>query len=69
MSSQPHSERMSLPRLLIGLGFFLVFLAVGIGAAMKGAGDFPKYLAGAAVVVIFAGAIGGALQGRMRRRN
>ena len=69
MSSQPQSEKMSLPRLLVGLGFFLIFIAVGMGAAMKGAGDVPKYLAGAAVVIIFAGAIGGALQGRMRRGN
>jgi|WetSurMetagenome_2_1015567.scaffolds.fasta_scaffold438222_1 hypothetical protein len=67
MSSQPQSEKTSLPRLLVGLGFFLIFLAVGIGAALKGAGDFPKYLAGAAVVIIFAGGIAGVLQGRMHR--
>jgi len=67
MSSQAQTEKVSPPRLLVGLGFFLVFIAVGMGAAMKGAGDVPKYLAGAAVVAIFVGAIWGALQGRLHR--
>ena len=67
MSSQPQSEKVSLPRVVLGRGFFLLFIAVGIGAAMSGAGNVPKYHAGAAVVVILVGAIGSAVQGRMRR--
>ena len=69
MSSQPQSEKLSPPRLMLGVGFFLIFVAVGIGAATSGAGDLPKYLAGAAVVAILVGAIWGALQGRLRRGN
>lgn len=70
MSSQPQSEeKIGLPRLVLGLGFFLIFVAVGIGAAMSNAGDVPKYLAGVAVVAIAVGAIWSALEGRLRRGN
>jgi hypothetical protein len=70
MSSQPQAdEKIGLPRLVLGLGFLLIFVAVGIGAATSGAGDLPKYLAGAAVVAIAVGAIWSALQGKLRRGN
>jgi hypothetical protein len=70
MGSQPQpGEKIGLPRLVLGLGFFLIFVAVGIGAAMSGAGDVPKYLAGVAVVTIAIGGIWSALQGRLSRRN
>jgi hypothetical protein len=69
MNSQLQSEKIPLPRLVLGLGFFLLFVALGISAAMGGAGNVSKYVAGAAVVAILVGAIGGALQGRMRRGN
>ena len=67
MSSQPQSEKLSPPRLMLGVGFFLIFVAVGIGASTSGGSEIPKYLAGAAVVAIVGGAIWGALQGRLRR--
>lgn len=68
MSSQPQSEKIPFPRLLIGLGCFLLFVALGIGAAMSGgAGNIPKYVAGAALAAILVGAIGSALQGRLHR--
>ena len=63
MSSQPQTEKIGLPRLVLGLGFFLIFLAVGIGAATTNAGDIPKYLAGVAGVAIAVGAIWSALEG------
>lgn len=69
MGTQPQSEKIGLPRLLLGLGFFLIFVAVGIGAAMTNAGDVPKYLAGVAVVAIGVGAIWSALEGRLHRGN
>jgi len=70
MGSQPQAEeKVGLPRVVLGLGFFLIFVAVGIGAATSNAGDLPKYLAGVAVVAIAVGAIWGALQGRLHRRN
>jgi hypothetical protein len=71
MSSQPQAdEKIGLPRVVLGLGFFLIFIALGIGAATSGgAGDLPKYLAGVAVVAIAVGAIWSALQGRLRRGN
>jgi hypothetical protein len=69
MSNDPKSEKMSLPRLVLGLGFMLIFIAVGIGAATSGAGDLPKYLAGTAVVAIIVGATWSALQGRLHRGN
>ena len=71
MSSQPQAdEKIGLPRVVLGLGFFLIFLAVGIGAATKSGGsDLPKYLAFAAVVAIAVGAVWSALQGRLRRGN
>ena len=70
MSSQPQTgEKIGLPRLVLGLGFMLIFVAVGIGAATSGAGDLPKYLAGAAVVAIAVGAIWSALQGRKRQAS
>jgi flagellar motor component MotA len=52
---------------MLGVGFFLIFVAVGIGASTSGGSELPKYLAGVAVVAIFVGAIWGALQGRLRR--
>jgi hypothetical protein len=67
MSNETKSEKMPLPRLVLGLGFFLIFLAVGIGAATSGGSDLPKYLAGAAVVAIVVGGIWSAVQGRLRR--
>ena len=70
MSDQPKSEKSPLPRVVLGLGFCLIFLAVGIGAATKSGGnDLPKYLAFAAVVAIAVGAIWSALQGRLHRGN
>jgi hypothetical protein len=70
LSSQSQADgKIGLPRLVLGLGFFLIFVAVGIGAATSGAGDLPKYLAGVAVVVIAVGAIWSALEGRLRRGN
>jgi hypothetical protein len=69
MSSQPGTEKIGFPRLVLGVGFFLIFVAVGIGAAMTNAGDIPKYLAGVAVVAIAIGAIWSALEGRLRRGN
>jgi hypothetical protein len=69
MANQTQPDKIPIPRLVLGLGFFLLFAAVGIGAATSGASELPKYLAGAAVVAIIAGAIGSALQGRMRRGN
>jgi hypothetical protein len=67
MSSQPQSEKIPLPRLVLGLGFLLIFVAVGIGAATTSAGEIPKYLAGAAVVAIVIGGTWSALQGRLNR--
>jgi hypothetical protein len=68
MSSQPQTDgKIGLPRLVLGLGFMLIFLAVGIGAATKGAGELPKYLAVAAVAAIAVGAIWSVLQGRLHR--
>jgi hypothetical protein len=69
MSNQPQPEKTPLPRIVLGLGFALIFVAVGIGAATTNAGDIPKYLAGAAVVAIAVGAIWSALEGRLRRGN
>lgn len=69
MSNQPQTEKTPLPRIVLGVGFGLIFVAVGIGAATTSAGDFPKYLAGAAVVAIAVGAIWSALQGRLRQGN
>jgi len=69
MSDQPQTEKTPLPRIVLGLGFALIFAAVGIGAATTNAGEIPKYLAGAAVVAIAVGAIWGALQGRLNRGN
>lgn len=69
MSSQPQSEKIPLPRLVLGLGFLLIFVAVGIGAATTSAGEIPKYLAGAAVVAIVIGGAWSALQGRLNRGN
>ncbi len=70
MSRQPRAdEKTGLPRLVLGLGFFLIFVAVGIGAAMTNAGNIPKYLAGAAVVAIAVGAIWSALQGRKHQAS
>jgi|WetSurSiteA1Bulk_404760.scaffolds.fasta_scaffold535679_1 hypothetical protein len=67
--SQPQTEKIPIPRLVLGLGFMLIFVAVGIGAATTNAGDIPKYIAGIAVVAIVVGAIWGALQGRLHRGN
>jgi hypothetical protein len=69
MSDQSQSEKIPIPRLVLGLGFLLIFVAVGLGAATSKAGDLPKYLAGVAVVAIAVGAIWGALQGRLHRGN
>jgi hypothetical protein len=54
---------------VLGLGFLLIFVAVGIGAATSGAGDLPKYLAGVAAVAIAVGGIWSALQGRRRKAS
>jgi hypothetical protein len=67
MATQTQPEKVPIPRLVLGLGFLLLFVAVGIGAAMSGAGDVPKYIAGAAVIAIIAGAIGSVVQGRLQR--
>ncbi len=68
MSSQPQSdEKIGLPRVVLGLGFFLILAAVGIGAATSGAGDLPKYLGGVALVVIVIGGIWSALEGKLHR--
>ena len=69
MSSESQPEKIGLPRVVLGLGFFLIFVAVGIGAATSGAGDLPKYLAGVAVVAIAVGAIWSVLEGRLHRGN
>ena len=69
MSSESQPEKIGLPRLVLGLGLFLIFAAVGIGAATSGAGDLPKYLAGVAVVAIAVGAIWSVLEGRLHRGN
>lgn len=69
MSSQPQSEKIPFPRLVLGLGFLLIFVAVGIGAATTNAGDIPKYLAGVAVVAIVVGGAWSALQGKLSRGN
>jgi len=66
--TQP-GEKIPLPRLVLGLGFLLIFVAVGIGAATSGAGDLPKYLAGVAAVAIAVGGIWSALQGRRRKAS
>lgn len=67
MSDQSQSEKIPLPRLVLGLGFLLIFVAVGIGAATTNAGEIPKYLAGAAVVAIVIGGAWSALQGKLSR--
>jgi|PlaIllAssembly_1097288.scaffolds.fasta_scaffold1163599_2 uncharacterized membrane protein len=69
MSDQSQSEKIPIPRLMLGLGFMLIFIAVGLGAATSKAGDLPKYLAVVAVVAIAVGGIWGALQGRLNRGN
>ncbi|HSB69159.1 MAG TPA: hypothetical protein VLT62_07505 [Candidatus Methylomirabilis sp.] len=68
MDIQTQRERVPLSRIVLGLGFFLLFLAVGVGAAMKGQSAIPKFIGLAAVVAIVVGAIGAALQGRTWRR-
>lgn len=51
-------ERLELPRVLLGGGFGIVLLAVGIGAALKeGQSPWPGYIALAGVVVIGVGII------------
>ena len=67
MSSESQPEKIGLPRLVLGLGLFLIFAAVGIGAATSGAGDLPKYLAGVAAVAIVVGGIWSALEGKLHR--
>lgn len=69
MSNQPQTDKIPFPRLVLGLGFMLIFVAVGIGAATTNAGDIPKYLAGIAVVAIVVGGAWSALQGRLSRGN
>lgn len=69
MSSRPQTDKIPVPRLVLGLGFMLIFVAVGIGAATTNAGDIPKYLAGIAVVAIVVGGAWSALQGRLSRGN
>lgn len=70
MDSQVESKKMSIPRLMVGVGFFLLLGAVVIGAATsQGGGNLPKYLAGVAVATIAVGAIGSALQARLRRSS
>ncbi len=69
MSTQPQTEKIPVPRLVLGLGFMLIFVAVGIGAATTNAGDLPKYLAGIAMVAIVVGGVWSALHGRLRRGN
>jgi hypothetical protein len=69
MDSQSKPEKMSLHRQLFGLGFFLLLLGVVIGAAMKGAGDFPKYIAAAAILSMLAGGIAAALRGWTHRAH
>jgi hypothetical protein len=69
MSHETQSQPVTLPRIALGIGFLLIFVAVGVGAATDGATELPKYLAGAAVVLIGIGAIGGLVMGRLRRSN
>lgn len=69
MSDAPKNEKLPISRVVLGLGFFLLFVAVGIGAAMKDATDLPKYLASAAAVAIAVGGIWGMLQGRLGKPN
>jgi hypothetical protein len=68
-SSQPPSE-LSWPRVLVGIGFALIFVDVGVSAAAKGAlGNLPMYVAYVAGLLIATSGIWGIAQHVFSKRN
>jgi hypothetical protein len=66
MPPQSDPEKLSLPRILIGLGCFLIFVAVFLGASLKGQSALPKYFAMAGLFSAVLGAIGSAFARKSR---
>jgi len=66
MPAQSDPEKLSVPRILIGVGCFLILIAVGLGASLKGQSALPKLFAMAGLLSAVAGAIGSAFARKSR---
>ena len=67
MPVQGDPEKWSIPRILLSLGFLLILLAVGLGAALKGGSAVPKVLATAGLLFAVVGGIGSAFARKSRQ--